>query len=163
MSKIILILIIVVALAIYGVWFYLFSPHWRVGPGAEPLVYTNTQYGFQITLPNSWKGYTVENQTWKGNEVSNSDMQYSGPLVVIKNPQTTAKAKYQDISIMVFSPDVWQGVLQERIAVSAAPIPPAEVGQNTKYVFATPPRWYGFTDAQGWQEAVDAVKTFKSF
>ena len=37
------------------------------------------------------------------------------------------------------------------------------IGQNTTSVFATPPRWYGFTDAVGFQEAVDAVKTLKAF
>lgn len=27
----------------------------------QGLVYTNTQYGFQLTLPDSWKGYSVSN------------------------------------------------------------------------------------------------------
>ena len=38
------------------------------------------------------------------------------------------------------------------MSVSAAPIGPEELGQNTKYVFALPPRWIGFTDDIGWQD-----------
>ena len=66
---------------------------------------------------------------------------------------------------MVFTPDVWQMVSGNNptVAISAAPIGPEEVGQNSKYVFATPPRWYGFTGAVGFQEAVNIVKTFKAF
>ncbi|MCX6722630.1 MAG: hypothetical protein NT094_01005 [Candidatus Staskawiczbacteria bacterium] len=63
---------------------------------------------------------------------------------------------------MIFTPDVWQLVQEEKIGVSAAPIPPAKIGENEKYIFATPPRWYGFTDDVGFQEAVDIVKTFSA-
>jgi hypothetical protein len=64
---------------------------------------------------------------------------------------------------MVFTPSQWSLITSEKLAVSAAPIGPSQIGQNAKYIFATPPRWYGFTDAVGWQEAVDIVKTFKTF
>lgn len=135
-------------------------------PSADWRNYTNNEYGFKMTFPDSWKGFTIIKQTWQGEDISvdaSVAKRYSGDLIVIKNPQTTATQQYQDIPIMVFTPDVWQLIMKEKVSVSAAPFPPAEVGQNAKYVFATPPRWYGFTDATGTQEAVNIVKTFKGF
>jgi len=39
------------------------------------------------------------------------------------------------------------------MAVSAAPIGPAELGRNKSYVFALPPRWIGFwADVKGMDE-----------
>jgi hypothetical protein len=66
---------------------------------------------------------------------------------------------------MVFTHDQWNMVSgpNPTVAVSAAPIGPEKIGENAKYVFATPPRWYGFTDAIGFQEAVNIVKTFKAY
>lgn len=125
--------------------------------------YTNNKYGFKITLPDSWKGYSTEEQDWQGWVVDTGEQKYSGVKIIIKNPQTTSQQLYQDIPIMVFTPDVWQLVEQEKVSVSAAPIPPEKIGENSKYVFATPPRWYGFTDAIGWEEAIQIVKTFKVF
>ncbi len=134
-----------------------------IAPAAGWETYTNSKYSFELKLPDSWRGYSIVEQSWEGHEIDNYQQAYSGPMVTIKNPQTTPTQIYQDIPIMVFTPDQWQLILQERLAVSAAPIGPAEVGQNTKYIFATPPRWYGFTDAIGFQEAVQIVKTFKAF
>lgn len=136
-------------------------------------VYKNTKYGFQITLPADWKGYSVVEQTWQGWAIDGSNKKYSGPEIIIKNPKTTATQTYQDIPVMIFTLEQWgpepspgsPGMDNNPagFAVNAAPVGPSEIGKNSKYVFATPPRWYGFTDAIGWQEAVDAVKTFKSF
>jgi hypothetical protein len=165
MSKILKIIIwLVIAIVVIfavGYFYYLYA-----GQSYSPVswkTYKNAQYGFQLTFPESWKGYAVDETTWQGNAVDNFNQKYSGPESVFKNPQTTPQQPWQDIPIMVFTPEQWQLVLQERLAVSAAPIGPAEVGQNTKYIFATPPRWYGFTNAIGFQEAVEIVKTFKAF
>jgi hypothetical protein len=125
--------------------------------------YTNTEYGFEVKLPDSWKGYTVEKQQWTGWAVSGNDIKYFGVKIIIKNPNTTQEQVWQDIPILLFSKDQWKLVTDEELAVSAAPIGPEKIGENSSYVFATPPRWYGFTDAQGWQEAVEIVKTFKAF
>lgn len=125
--------------------------------------YKNEEYGFSLTFPETWNGYTVEKQTWEGRLIGNTAKKYSGVKIVIKNPQTTATQPWQDIPVMIFNKEVWKLVEEEKIAVSAAPIGPAEIGENANYVFATPPRWYGFTDAIGYQEALDIVKTFKAF
>ncbi|MCX6718334.1 MAG: hypothetical protein NTY81_01880 [Candidatus Staskawiczbacteria bacterium] len=144
----------------------------RTGPNCEFAQcpdwrnYKNNEYGFEMTFPDSWKGFTIDgSKLWHGNSLDNSNVKYDGPMIVFVNPKTTSKIQYQDIPIMVFTPDVWKMVNGENpiIAVSAAPIGPAKIGENSKYVFATPPRWYGFTDAVGFQEAVEIVKTFKAF
>ena len=127
--------------------------------------YRNSEFGFQITFPDSWKGYTALKQQWQGYATGDSKKKYSGVLILIKNPQTTSSQKWQDIPIMVFTPELWGMVSGPNavIAVSAAPIGPEKIGENAKYIFATPPRWYGFTDDMGWQEAVNIVKTFRAF
>ena len=52
---------------------------------------------------------------------------------------------------MVFTPDEWAEIQQEKLAVSAAPIPPSELGQNQNYVFALPPR-YDYDFRTGFEE-----------
>ncbi len=128
-------------------------------------VYTNSQYGFQMTFPASWNGFTIATSSWTGNRIDGVETfaAYTGPRVTFKNPQTTPQQEWQDIPIMVFTPSQWDLVEQEKLAVSAAPIGPAKVGENAQYIFATPPRWYGFTDATGTAEAVGIVETFKAF
>ena len=133
------------------------------------IFYRNSGYGFKMIFPETWKGFTVQEKTWQGWKIDGSGTgkigDYSGTLVVIRNPQTTTSQQYQDIPIMVFTHQVWAMVSGDNpiVAISAAPIGPDEVGENSKYVFATPPRWYGFTDAIGFEEAVKIVKTFKGF
>ncbi len=124
--------------------------------------YKNDEYGFEMTFPDSWLGYSVVKSSWEGRLID-GDTNYSGAMFVFKNPKTTAQQQWQDIPVMVIAPDVWKLIQEGKIAVSAAPIGPGQIGENPKYVFATPPRWYGFTDAIGWQEAVEIVKTFKAF
>jgi hypothetical protein len=65
---------------------------------------------------------------------------------------------------MIFTPSQWKLVDAEQMAVSAAPIGPAELGRNKSYVFALPPRWIGFTDAEGIDEAQTLIdqKPFQS-
>lgn len=127
--------------------------------------YADKEYGFSMKFPDSWKGFYITGEIWTGNAINNYKQTYSGPLIVFRNPRTTSSQQWQDVPIMVFTPDVWEMVSGNNptIAVSAAPIGPKKIGENSKYVFATPPRWYGFTDDLGWQEAVDIVKTFKAF
>jgi hypothetical protein len=43
-------------------------------------------------------------------------------------------------------------VENDDMSVSAAPIEPSKLGQSSRYVFALPPRWIGFTDDLGWQD-----------
>jgi hypothetical protein len=121
---------------------------------ATKVAYTNSQYGFTFTLPSDWQGYSVLTETWTGYEVncaSENCPTETGPQIVIRNPQWTTEDRWQDIPIMIFTPSEWNAVLNENLGVSAAPIPPSELGRNDKYVFALPPR-YNFAEAKGLEE-----------
>jgi hypothetical protein len=52
---------------------------------------------------------------------------------------------------MIFTLAQWS----QDLIVSAAPVPPSELGRNTRYVFALPPR-YNFAFPDGFQE-VEAI------
>jgi len=124
------------------------------GTPPATIIYSNAQYGFCFVLPEDWKGYTVVTEKWSGENFS-SGQTVHGPQLLLRNPKWTAQQPYQDIPIMVFTPAEWQQVVAVTMSVSAAPIGPEELGQNTKYVFALPPRWIGFDDALG-QDEVNA-------
>lgn len=123
----------------------------------KTIVYQSTQYGFSFTLPGTWKGYTVEVANWQGfNAGPGGDaLTQSGPLILIRHPNWTADNPRQDIPIMVFTPSQWSDVTQGLVLVSAAPVPPTELGRNANYVFALPPR-YDYAELPGWQE-VEAI------
>ncbi len=119
------------------------------------IVYRNTQYGFCFALPESWKGYTIVAEQWNGTILStglSSGQAVQGPQLLIRNPKWTEEKPYQDIPIMVFTPAQWQQVEAVTMSVSAAPIGPSELGHNSRYVFALPPRWIGFYDTLGQDE-----------
>jgi len=170
-----IIIIVFVAVILFGgifVWQYFVEKN---NPTAGPALsgvegwktYTNTQYGFELTFPDSWKGYTVEESSWQGWTIDGSSKKYSGSELVFTNPQGpnnhtgNIQSCWQNIPIMVIAPDNWLLIAQEKVAVSAAPVGPAKIGQNANYVFATPPRWSGFVCDLGIQEAYDIVKTLK--
>ncbi len=112
------------------------------------IIYNNTEYGFDFTLPEAWKDYTIIEETWQS---SNPDIKESGPEIVIRSPLWTEKEPYQDIPILIFSKDQWTKILKEEFNVSAAPIPPSLLGENSTYVFALPPR-YNFAYPKGYED-----------
>ena len=56
----------------------------RVGPKCEfalcltEIVYKNSEYGFEITMPTSWQGYSIENQGWQGWVINTGEQKYTG-------------------------------------------------------------------------------------
>lgn len=137
---------------------------------SNSIEYKNDTYGFSVTLPSSWQGYTIVNQTWQGYLVANENGQNNkpdetGPEILIRNPKWTTANPYQDIPIMVFTLAQWNLVSQEQLSLGAAPIGPSELGRNAKYVFALPAR-YNFAYPTGWEE-VDKIisdkNNFKAF
>lgn len=126
------------------------------------LVYKNTEYGFEITLPVSWQKYSVLTEKWNGQTTDEKAINFEGPKTIIRNSNWTETKPWQDIPIMIFSKNEWAMIEAETLSVSAAPIGPSKLGENEKYVFALPPRWVGFTDALGQDEATDITKTFKT-
>lgn len=165
-----IIIVLVVAAAVFGGIFW-FESSIKIPEVVTPnkalrqIIYKNTEYGFQILLPSSWQGYSVVKQNWEGHVIDNYEQTYSGPLILIRNPKWTEVAPWQDVPVMVFTPSVWAMVEgpNATVAVSAAPVGPGKMGENANYIFATPPRWVGFIDALGQDEAQNIVKTFKAF
>ena len=122
--------------------------------------YRNEEYGFEIALPGSWEGYSILMKNWNGFKIDNPSVKFQGPKIVIRNPKWTTEQPWQDIPIMVFTEYEWSLIEENNLNVSAAPIGPSKLGENENYIFALPPRWIGFTDALGQQEARDIVETF---
>ena len=108
------------------------------------VVYTNTQYGFNFSLPADWKGYTIVTSVWDGTISTDSSDQTvtTGQMISIRNPQWTQENQMQDIPIMIFTVSQWNSLQKGDFYVSAAPDEPTELGSNSKYVFAQPVRYY---------------------
>jgi beta-lactamase regulating signal transducer with metallopeptidase domain len=120
----------------------------------DSIVYSNTDFGFDVKLPADWKGYTIVEDTWQGTNLSGKDagkVIESGTKLLLRNPNWTKKNPYQDIPIMIFTKEQWKAIEAEEVAVSAAPVPPSKLAENSKYVFALPPR-YNFAFPTGYEE-----------
>ena len=114
--------------------------------------YTNMQFGFRVTLPLSWNGYSIVTSTWEGIPVDDPNGQrVTGTELSIRHPLWTPEDPRQDIPIMIFTPTEWNQTLQEKLSVSAAPIPPSELGMNASYIFALPAR-YNYAFPTGFEE-----------
>jgi len=149
-------------------------PYATLAPAEQSGVqYRNEQYGLLVSLPESWRGYSVpseqgETAAWHATEVSTGNEVASGPMVVLRNPQWTDATHYEDLPIMVFTPGEWahvRGPSDVEWSVSAAPIPPSVLASNSAFVFALPAR-YNYDFAQDWevvQQLVDshAVQAFE--
>lgn len=126
-------------------------------------VYKNSNYGFSLTLPDSWKGYTIVNDEWNGYadsvNISEQNAAQVGPLIFIRHPKWTEDVQRQDIPIMVFTLDQWEKIQNDEFHIGAAPINPSELGRNSKYVFALPAR-YNFAFPVGYEE-VDQILELK--
>lgn len=117
------------------------------------LTYTNNDYGFSFSLPESWRGYAVLTSTWEGNAIGEKGdtPAAKGPLLLIRNPKWTVENKYQDIPIMVFTLAEWDRLQHDEFHIGAAPINPSELGRNARYIFALPAR-YNYAFPLGYEE-----------
>lgn len=122
------------------------------------IVYQNKQYGFNFTLPLSWKGYTIVDDQWKGLAIGGSQTVETGPMLSIRHPQWSAENPRQDIPIMIFTISQWNSLEQEKFHIGAAPIPPSVLGRNSKYVFALPAR-YNFAFPTGYEEVEKIIES----
>jgi hypothetical protein len=169
---------IIIAVAVIGGIIFYYQENWTSQPSigtvassstssssatssaALPITYTNNAYGFTFSLPADWQGYTIVTSTWNGNGdqacPATGCPPVTGPEILIRNPQWTKANPWQDIPIMVFTHSEWNAVSSTTLIVSAAPIPPSELGQNTNYVFALPPR-YDYAYPNGWQEVESII------
>lgn len=124
--------------------------------------YLNSTYGFSFTLPSSWLDYTVIDESWTGNIMTNKAAStVRGPQIIIRHPLWTEANPRQDIPVMVFTTEQWGLVQDEKITIGAAPITPSELGRNKEYVFAVPAR-YNFAFLPGFEE-VESILESQSF
>ena len=136
-------------------------------PTSSSIEYRNVQYGFAVTLPKTWEGYTVSTDKWTGNAANDQlgEVAFAtGPVLSIHNPKWSGAGSYQDIPIMVFTLDQWSSLQKDEFHIGAAPIGPSEMGRNTKYVFALPAR-YNFAFPTGYEEVDQIIqsKPLKTF
>jgi hypothetical protein len=127
---------------------------------SDSIVYKNTEYGFNFSLPKSWKDFSIINDKWEG--VAQGDQQAgeaieTGPIILIRHPQWTSENQRQDIPIMVFTTSQWNLLQKEAFHIGAAPIGPSELGRNSKYIFALPAR-YNYTFPTGYEEVEEILK-----
>lgn len=116
---------------------------------SQSIVYKNTEYGFNFTLPESWNGYSIILTQWAG--YAGAFTVEKGPIISIRDPKWTSAAPRQDIPIMVFTINQWNSLQQDVFHIGAAPVNPSELGRNSTYVFALPAR-YNFASLPGVNE-----------
>jgi hypothetical protein len=81
-----------------------------------------------------------------------------GPLIAIWDPRSTENNPRQNIPIMVFTTRQWHLVEEGKLIVSAAPVGPAELGRNARYVFALPLR-FNYALIDGWEEVDEIIQS----
>lgn len=131
----------------------------KQGNEVTSIQYENKEYGFSFTLPESWRGYQIITQEWKGISIDNGkseDSKESGPMLLIRHPKWTSDTPRQDIPIMILTINQWESLKKEDFHIGAAPIPPTELDQNSKYVFCLPAR-YNFAFPEGYEEVEDIM------
>ena len=121
-------------------------------------IYSNKDYGFAFTLPNTWANYSIVKNTWEGSPVNTKSKKETGPKLLIRNPKWTEALPYQDIPVLVFTLAEWSTYEKGNFSVSAAPILASELGRNNKYVFALPARW-NFDYSKDYEEAISIINT----
>lgn len=162
MRKNVLVAIVALLVASGVVWYKEVAP--PVAPLSLPVTsseYRNTDYGFSITLPETWAGHTVSIDKWTGDKAGDQlgDVHFTdGPVVSIHNPKWTGVGSYQDIPIMVFTLVQWNDLQAEKFHIGAAPVNPSELGQNAQYVFALPAR-YNFSFPPGYEEVEQILES----
>lgn len=174
--KIIVIIIVAAVLVTVGFVYWKNSTDNKIPAGGNntasstavpvKLEYKNEQYGFSISLPDSWKGFTTVDDKWIGNSTGDQGEQKftEGPLISVRHPLWTAAIPRQDIPVMIFTASQWQDLLADKFHIGAAPIGPSELGRNARFVFALPAR-YNYAFPVGFEEVDQIIqnKNFKAF
>ena len=122
------------------------------------VMYSNPDFGFTFSLSDSWKGFSIINNTWEGTPLTSTSSKQTGTKLLIRNPRWTSGLPYEDIPVMVFTLTQWNSYRAGNFSVSAAPISATELGRNNLYVFALPPRW-DFDYSEGYAEAQNIIKS----
>lgn len=154
---------IIIAILVVGAVYFGFVRTYNLGGNpAATAMYRNEQYGFQAPVPTGWHGATVLYYQWEGSDVAGGNITERGPQVTLRSAQWAADHPTEDMPVMVFTPAQWDEVKRGEISVGAAPIPPSELGHNSKYIFALPAR-YNYDYADGWQEVDRLIHQLTTF
>ena len=135
------------------------SPSLAITENEDSIIYSDTKHGFQFSLTENWKGYTIQAEVWQGTAIDGEnvgEVVEFGPKILIRHPDWTTDHPRQDIPIMIFTIDQWDIIVKEEMAVGAAPIGPSKIGSNSKYVFALPAR-YNFAYETGFEEVEEIL------
>ncbi len=116
-------------------------------PTSTEIAYKNTEYGFSLEFPNTWKGYTTKNRILDWGTIGTSDS--------IDFGFSTQDSLF---NIGMYSKSQWQKIKSEEGPT------PTYLGENSQYIF-------GFAQANGalvndiivarMAEVKDIIKTFK--
>ncbi len=133
----------------------------QVGEAREKasVVYHNTRYGFTFSLPESWQDYRIITDEWEAfslAEAKQGEVVERGPVISIRHPQWTEEEPRQDIPIMIFTLEQWEGLEEGAFSLGAAPVGPTELGRNSQYVFALPAR-YNYAFPTGYEEVEEIL------
>jgi hypothetical protein len=80
--------------------------HGTAGKHTKTIEYRNVEYGFSLTLPESWKGYRVMWSDWGGSVLKDdgsSERVVRGPRLQIRHPKWTEQNPREDMPIMIFT------------------------------------------------------------
>ena len=108
---------------------------------AEPqftLECKDPDYGFNLMLPASWKGYSILHESWKVENSGESHMNAQGPTIIIRHPKWTAARPLQDIPVWIFTPKQWQDGVQEHLIAGGGVL---AIGLSAQYVFGVAGRF----------------------
>jgi hypothetical protein len=141
-----------------------FNPPEETAPGhstPEPqLLYHNTQYDFNFSLPTNWLGYSVLAQQWIGQAylpgTDKAVVTEQGPVIVLRNPQWKADDPWQDIPILVFTHKQWKADRQGQFSIYEGGFE-SEIAHNSTYVFAVWSHFNGDESVKGAREAEGIV------
>ncbi len=122
--------------------------------------YRNTNYGLILSLPATWKGYSIVQGIWEGDD--SGTIVERGTSLAIRHPKWTEANPRQDVYIMVLTVAQWNSLQQGKFSVNAASIDPGELGRNRRYVFVEPPRAIDDSLA-GYREVIDILKGLHTF
>lgn len=119
----------------------------------DSIIYENTQYGFRFMLPQSWGNFTVLTEDWEGLSMGEQveGVIETGPVIHLRHPLWTAQNPRQDIPIMIFTMEQWDGLNKAEFHIGAAPVGPKELSRNSQFVFALPAR-YNYALLTGFEE-----------
>jgi hypothetical protein len=112
----------------------------------DGISYANDEYGFSLTLPKAWEGYTVNKREF---ELS---------IGLVPSLDFGFKDQESVFNVSMYTLAQWETIVKEE-----GPLP-AEIGKNAKYVFAYSPAQDAANEtmSERLNEVSDIVDTFKA-